>query len=217
MTHFLSFGVRLERKLYSINAQFEELDETAKLLSERLEKHRQVLASQSDQDEVWASLLEDRFTVVETNLFFSFVVETFRCCHSRVVEKLPDLINSLPTVASILRRKIKNRRIDVAWESTLRDLGLDNSDAKALCAFFVAQGYEAEYYCPRERQKYADDVDMLIRKVVRNQVLRDSLLRAVQVVEKGKAGDISEKPSDSEQQKPTTSIREQICKQTNPS
>uniref|UniRef100_W5MGA9 Single-pass membrane protein with coiled-coil domains 1 n=1 Tax=Lepisosteus oculatus TaxID=7918 RepID=W5MGA9_LEPOC len=185
---------RLGQKLEAINAQFDELDGAAKVLAERLEEHRQLLAKQCDHDEVWSSLLEDRFTSFETNLFFSYVIETLRCCHSQVVRKLPDLVSGLPTLASVLRRKIKNRRVDVAWESTLEELGLGGRDAKALCAFFVARGYEAEYYQAGQREKYSEDVEMLIRKVVRNHVLRDSLLRAVQVVEKGKAGDISTNP-----------------------
>ncbi|KAJ8410907.1 hypothetical protein AAFF_G00188640 [Aldrovandia affinis] len=191
LTGFSATLNRLERRLEAINSQFEELDEAARSLTERLEQHKQALALQAHQDQVWVSLLEEKFTAVETNLLFTYVADTLHCCHSRVVKKLPDLAHSLPTTACILRRKIKNRRIDVAWESSLRDLGLDNSDARALCAFFVTHGYQAEYYSLVQRQTLAEDVENLVRKVVRNQVLRDSLLRAVQVVEKGKAGAIA--------------------------
>lgn len=44
----------------SISSRFEELDEAARALTERLERHRQVLAKQAQQDQVWTSLLEDR-------------------------------------------------------------------------------------------------------------------------------------------------------------
>ncbi|KAJ8367930.1 hypothetical protein SKAU_G00079580 [Synaphobranchus kaupii] len=202
---------RLERRLEVVNGKFEELDEAARSLTERLERHKQVLALQARQDQVWACLLEDRFTTTETNLFFAYVADTLRCFHSHVVRKLPDLAAGLPTTACILRRKIKNRRINVAWESTLRDLGLENADAKALCAFFVTHGYQAEYLNPLQRQELTEDVEALIRKVVRNLVLRDSLLRAVQVVEKGKAGALV--LTTEEEHKPASSIREHFSNQ----
>ncbi|XP_061074246.1 single-pass membrane and coiled-coil domain-containing protein 1-like isoform X2 [Conger conger] len=177
---------RLERRLEVVNSRFEELDEAARSLTDRLERHKQGLALQARQDQVWASLLEEKFAATETNLFFSYVSDTFLRCHSRVARKLPDLAPGLPNTACILRRKIKNRRIDAAWESTLRDLGLENPDVRAM--FFVTRGYQAEYLSPARRQAPGEDVNALIRKVVVNQVLRDSLLRAVQVAEKGKAG-----------------------------
>ncbi|XP_036391821.1 single-pass membrane and coiled-coil domain-containing protein 1-like [Megalops cyprinoides] len=202
---------RLERRLEAINTQFEELDEAARRLTERLEQHRQDLAVQAHQDQVWGSLLEDKFTTVETNLFFTYVADALCCCHEQVVRKLPDLAQSLPTTACILRRKIKNRRIDRAWESTIRDLGLEHSDIKALCAFFVTHGYQAEYYNPFQRRKLAEGAETLVQKAVRNPVLRDSLLRAVQVVEEGKAGTLVSPQT--EEQKPSPSIREQLSKQ----
>ncbi|KAG5837140.1 single-pass membrane and coiled-coil domain-containing protein 1-like [Anguilla anguilla] len=202
---------RLEKRLEVVKSKFEELDEAAISLTERLEQHKQMLALQAHQDQVWVSLLEDKFTTEETNLFFTYVADTLHCCHSHVVKKLPDLAPSLPTTACILRRKIKNRRINVAWESALRDLGLENSDVKALCAFFVTHGYQAEYFSPVQRQNLAENVDTLIRKVVRNQVLRDSLLRAVQVVEKGKAGTLV--LTTEEEHKPASSIKEHFSNQ----
>ncbi|KAG9337560.1 hypothetical protein JZ751_028577 [Albula glossodonta] len=202
---------RLERRLEAVSSKFEELDEAARLLTERLEQHKRTFALQAHQDQVWVSLLEEKFTTAETNLFFSYVADTFHCCRSQVARKLPDLAHSLPTTACILRRKIKNRRINVAWESALRDLGLSNMDAKILCAFFVTQGYQAEYYSPVPRRTLAEDVEVLIRKVVKNQGLRDSLLRAVQVVDKGKAGALV---SDSaKEQKPASSIKEHFSNQ----
>ncbi|XP_064159002.1 single-pass membrane and coiled-coil domain-containing protein 1-like [Anguilla rostrata] len=202
---------RLEKRLEVVKSKFEELDEAAISLTERLEQHKQMLALQAHQDQVWVSLLEDKFTTEETNLFFTYVADTLDCCRSHVVKKLPDLAPSLPTTACILRRKIKNRRINVAWESALRDLGLENSDVKALCAFFVTHGYQAEYFSPAQRQNLAENVDTLIRKVVRNQVLRDSLLRAVQVVEKGKAGTLV--LTIEEEHKPASSIKEHFSNQ----
>nr|XP_020032060.1 single-pass membrane and coiled-coil domain-containing protein 1 isoform X1 [Castor canadensis] len=128
-----------------------------------------------------------RFTSMELNILNSYVIEVLICLHTRVLEKLPDLVRGLPTLASVLRRKIKNKRIRAAWESVLEECGLQEGDITALCTFFVAYGNRAEYYAAKVRQMYIRDVVFVITNVVKNQALQDGLLRAVQVIEKGKA------------------------------
>ncbi|KAL4647125.1 single-pass membrane and coiled-coil domain-containing protein 1 [Arapaima gigas] len=199
---------RVQRQFESVNTQLEELDEAAQSLSERLEQHSQVLEHQTHLDQMWLCLLEDRFTTVEKNLFFTYAVDTLQRCHSLVLEKLPDLVPTLPTVASILSRKSKSRRVHTAWESVLGALGLNHSDINALCAFCVTQGCQAEYYTPAKRQRNATGVEPLIRKVVNSDVLKNSLLKAVRVVDAEKAGSIVSNTR--EEPKPTLSIREQF-------
>lgn len=179
---------RLEQRLENISSRFEEMDETASGLMERLKRHRQALATQAQQDQVWASLIKDSLSLAEVSLLFGYVSDTLHCCHTRVLERLPDLAPGLPTTASILRRRVKNRRVDAAWRAGLRELGLGEADAKALCAFFVTQGFQCEYKKAERNPDQQEAVEAVIRRCVENQVMRDSLLRAVQVVEKGKAG-----------------------------
>ncbi|XP_048836190.1 single-pass membrane and coiled-coil domain-containing protein 1-like isoform X2 [Brienomyrus brachyistius] len=178
---------RVELKFESINIQFEELDEAAARISDRLEKHRSTLDQQVHQHQVWVSLLEDQLTTLETNLFVTYAMDTLRRCHSVVLGKLPDLAPSLPTVASVLHRKARNRQVRLAWESSLQDLGLRSTDITALCALFVMHGCQAEYFGPAQRQHYTGQVEALIQRVVTNLALREGLLRAVQVVEVGHA------------------------------
>lgn len=127
---------------------------------------------------------------MEIKLFYSYVSETICCLHNQVTQKLPDLARSLPTLASILRRKSKNQRIRLVWESVLESLGLQEGHVRALCTFFITHSYEAQYYpvySANQRQKYTGDIITMITKVVKNQMLQESLLCAVQVVENGKA------------------------------
>lgn len=124
---------------------------------------------------------------MELNILYSYVIEVLICLHSHVLEKLPDLVRSLPTLASVLRRKVKNKRIRVVWESVLEECGLQEGDITALCTFFIAHGYKAEHYSARVRQMYIRDVTFMITNMVKNQALQDGLLKAVQVIEKGKA------------------------------
>ncbi|KAF7243209.1 Single-pass membrane and coiled-coil domain-containing protein 1 [Varanus komodoensis] len=172
---------RVENKLQNIEAQFTVLDSNIQKLSEKFEFRTTALEHQMDQDEMWTSLLEDRFTSVEVNLLYSYVCETIHCLHSQVVKMLPDLARALPTLTSILRRKGKNQRIRLAWESALEMLGLQEGDVKALCAFFITHSYEACYYSANQRQEYAKDVSSFIKKVAKNQLLQHSLLCAVHV------------------------------------
>uniref|UniRef100_A0A8C0WCE0 Single-pass membrane and coiled-coil domain-containing protein 1 n=1 Tax=Castor canadensis TaxID=51338 RepID=A0A8C0WCE0_CASCN len=177
---------RVDHKLQAIEAQFKELDTTKDNLTQRFEYHSKTLASQAAQDEMWASVAL-KFTSMELNILNSYVIEVLICLHTRVLEKLPDLVRGLPTLASVLRRKIKNKRIRAAWESVLEECGLQEGDITALCTFFVAYGNRAEYYAAKVRQMYIRDVVFVITNVVKNQALQDGLLRAVQVIEKGKA------------------------------
>ena len=124
---------------------------------------------------------------MELSILYSYVMEVLICLHTRVLEKLPDLVRGLPTLASVLRRKVKNQCIRGVWESVLEESGLEEGDITALCTFFIAYGNKAEYYVAKVRQMYIKDVTFLITNMVKNQALQDGLLRAVQVIEKGKA------------------------------
>ncbi|XP_054839466.1 single-pass membrane and coiled-coil domain-containing protein 1 isoform X3 [Eublepharis macularius] len=83
---------RVEHKLQNIKAQFTVLDSSIQKLSENFECQSTTLENQMDQNEIWISLLEDRFTSVEINLFYSYICETIHYLHSQVLEKLPDLL-----------------------------------------------------------------------------------------------------------------------------
>lgn len=123
----------------------------------------------------------------EISLLFGYVFQTLHCCHTRVLQRLPDLATGLPTTASVLRRRIKNRRVDAAWRAALKELGLREGDAKALCAFFVTQGYQCEYKWTGRRPGEQEDAEAVIQRCVGNQLLKESLQKAVQVVEYGQA------------------------------
>ncbi|XP_027441321.1 single-pass membrane and coiled-coil domain-containing protein 1 [Zalophus californianus] len=178
---------RVDHKLQALEAQFKELDCTKDSLTQRFEEHSKALASQAAQDELWRAVLATKFTSMELNILYSYIIEVLICLHTCVLEKLPDLVQGLPTLASVLRRKVKNQRIRVVWESVLAECGLQEGDITALCTFFIAHGNKAEYYGTKVRQMYIRDVACLITNMVKNQALQDSLLRAVQVIEKGKA------------------------------
>ncbi|ELK17600.1 hypothetical protein PAL_GLEAN10007370 [Pteropus alecto] len=178
---------RVDHKLQFLEAQFKELDFTKNNLTQKFEHHSKTLASQAAQDELWTAVLALKFTSVELNILYSYVIEVLICLHTHVLEKLPDLVRGLPTLASVLRRKVKNKRIRVVWESVLEECGLQEGDITALCTFFIAHGYKAEHYSARVRQMYIRDVTFMITNMVKNQALQDGLLKAVQVIEKGKA------------------------------
>ncbi|XP_011384222.1 single-pass membrane and coiled-coil domain-containing protein 1 [Pteropus vampyrus] len=178
---------RVDHKLQFLEAQFKELDFTKNNLTQKFEHHSKTLASQAAQDELWTAVLALKFTSVELNILYSYVIEVLICLHTHVLEKLPDLVRGLPTLASVLRRKVKNKRIRVVWESVLEECGLQEGDITALCTFFIAHGYKAEHYNARVRQMYIRDVTFMITNMVKNQALQDGLLKAVQVIEKGKA------------------------------
>ncbi|XP_042312275.1 single-pass membrane and coiled-coil domain-containing protein 1 [Sceloporus undulatus] len=177
---------RVENKLQTVEAQFTVLDSSIQKLSEKFEFWSNALDHQIDQNEMWTSLLEDRFTSVEVNLFYSYICETIHCLHSQVLRRLPDLARGLPTLSSVLRRKGKNPRIKLALEAALEKLGLHEQDVKILCAFFITHSHDACYYPASQRQGYTKDVCSMISSVVQNQLLQQSLLCAVHVVENSK-------------------------------
>ncbi|XP_019507364.1 PREDICTED: single-pass membrane and coiled-coil domain-containing protein 1 [Hipposideros armiger] len=178
---------RVDHKLKALEAQFKELDFTKDNLTQKFELHSKTLASQAAQDELWTAVLALKFTSMELNILYSYVIEVLICLHTQVLEKLPDLVRGLPTLASVLRRKVKNKCIRVAWESVLDECGLQEGDITALCTFFIAHGNKAEHYSAKVRQMYIRDVTFMITNMIKNQGLQDGLLRAIQVIEKGKA------------------------------
>ncbi|XP_057593944.1 single-pass membrane and coiled-coil domain-containing protein 1 isoform X2 [Hippopotamus amphibius kiboko] len=187
----------VEHKLQALEAQFKELDFTKDNLTQKFEHHSKSLANQAAQDELWTAVLSLKFTSMELNILYSYVTEVLIRLHTRVLEKLPDLVRGLPTLASILRQKVKNKCIRVVWESVLEEYGLQEGDITALCTFFVAHGNKAEYYIAKVRQMYLRDVNFMITNMVKNQALQDGLLKAVQVIEKGKAGRAPEEQTSS--------------------
>ncbi|XP_040105853.1 single-pass membrane and coiled-coil domain-containing protein 1 isoform X2 [Oryx dammah] len=178
---------KVDHKLQALEAHFKELDFIKDNLTQKFEDHSKTLANQGAQDELWTAVLSLKFTSMELNILYSYVIEVLVHLHTCVLEKLPDLVRSLPTLASILRRKVKNKRIRVVWESVLEDCGLQEADITALCIFFVAHGNKAEHYIAKVRQMYIRDINFMISNMVKNQALQDGLLKAVQVIEKGKA------------------------------
>ncbi|XP_003477014.1 single-pass membrane and coiled-coil domain-containing protein 1 [Cavia porcellus] len=178
---------RVDQKLQALEAQFKELDNTKDHLTRKFENHSKTLASQAAQDELWVAVMALKFTSMELNILYSYVIEVLICLHTHVLEKLPDLAKSLPTFTSVLRRKVKNQRVRVAWESVLEERGLQEGDVAALCAFFMAHGSKADHYAATARRTYVGDATFMITRVVKNTALREGLLRAVQVIDKGKA------------------------------
>ncbi|EGV96379.1 hypothetical protein I79_000631, partial [Cricetulus griseus] len=165
-----------DNKLQALEIQFKELDVTKDNLIQQFEQHSKTLASQAAQDEIWTAVLT-----------LGYVIEVLICLHTRVLQKLPDLVRSLPTLASVFRRKVKNKHVRIVWESVMEEYGLQERDVTALCTFFIAHGNKAEHYAANIRQTYIKDVTFMITNMVKNQALQDALLRAVQVIEKGKA------------------------------
>ncbi|XDC50269.1 hypothetical protein R6Z07M_001451 [Ovis aries] len=137
---------RVDHKLQALEAHFKELDFIKDNLTQKFEDHSKTLANQGAQDELWTAVLSLKFTSMELNILYSYVIEVLVHLHTCVLEKLPDLVRSLPTLASILRRKVTNKRIRVVWESVLEKYGLQEADITALCIFFVAHGNKAEHY-----------------------------------------------------------------------
>ncbi|KAM5335391.1 single-pass membrane and coiled-coil domain-containing protein 1 isoform 2-T2 [Glossophaga mutica] len=188
---------RLDHKLQALEGQFKQLDFTKDNLTQKFEHHSKMLASQAAQDELWTAVLALNFTSMELNIVYSYVIEVLICLHTHVLEKLPDLVSGLPTLASVLRRKVKNKCIRDVWESVLEECGLQEGDITALRTFFIAHGNKAEHYSAKVRQMYIRDVTFMITNMVKNQALQGSLLRAVQLIEKGKAVTASEEQKSS--------------------
>ncbi|XP_030072942.1 single-pass membrane and coiled-coil domain-containing protein 1 isoform X2 [Microcaecilia unicolor] len=177
---------RLEHRVHMLEAQFNDLQCTAEELTQRLEIQGETLVRQANHDEMWTSLLEDRFSTMELNIFYSYVIEMLSFLHSRVVQNLPDMEGHLPTLASILRNRSNSQEISEVWDAVLEKLELQEDEVKTLCTFFITHCYEAKYYTSSERQQYVDDISAMILRVVKNQTLKRSLLCAVQVLEKKK-------------------------------
>ncbi|XP_020841807.1 single-pass membrane and coiled-coil domain-containing protein 1 [Phascolarctos cinereus] len=177
---------RVEKKLQTLETQFEELDSAMENLTQKFEFHRKTLESQAVQDEMWTAVLEIKFTSLELNIFYSYIIETLHYLHSQVLEKLPDLERRLPTLATVLKRKNNNKRIRVVWDTVLEALGLQEEDVKAFCTFFIAHSSKAEYYSANLRQMYIHDATPMITNIVKNQILQNSLLHAVQIIENKK-------------------------------
>ncbi|XP_072469764.1 single-pass membrane and coiled-coil domain-containing protein 1 [Notamacropus eugenii] len=177
---------RVEKKLQTLETQFEELDSAMENLTQKFEHHRKSLESQAVQDEMWTAVLEIKFTSLELNIFYSYISETLHYLHSQVLEKLPDLERGLPTLATVLKRKNNNKRIRVVWETVLEALGLQEEDVKVFCTFFIAHSSKAEYYSANLRRMYICDATPIITNMVKNQVLQNSLLHAVQIIENKK-------------------------------
>nr|XP_044627302.1 single-pass membrane and coiled-coil domain-containing protein 1 isoform X2 [Equus asinus] len=97
---------RVDHKLQALEAQFKELDFTKDNLTQKFEHHSKTLASQAAQDELWTAVLALRFTSMELNILYSYVIEVLICLHTRVLEKLPDLVSrfSPVTILATLRR-----------------------------------------------------------------------------------------------------------------
>ncbi|XP_006869500.1 PREDICTED: single-pass membrane and coiled-coil domain-containing protein 1 [Chrysochloris asiatica] len=185
--HILKEQYKVDNKLQTLEAQFKELDFARDNLTQKFEYHSKTLASQAVQDEMWTAVLGLKFTSVELNVLYSYVIEVLICLHTHILEMLPDLVRSLPTLTSVLRWKAKNKHLRIVWESVLEEFGLQEGDITALCTFFVAYGNKAEYYPAKMRKMYIRDVTFMITNMVKNQALQDGLLRGVQVIEKGKA------------------------------
>ncbi|XP_029472442.1 single-pass membrane and coiled-coil domain-containing protein 1 isoform X2 [Rhinatrema bivittatum] len=187
---------RLENRMNMLEEQFNELQCAAEELTERLEIHGETLVRQANQDEMWTSVLEDRFTTMELNVFYSYATDLLSCLHSQVIQKLPGMAGHLPTLASILKHKSNSEEISQVWEAVLEKLGLQEDDVKALCTFFITHYYEAKYCPATEREQYVEDISALILKVVKNHILKKSLLCAVQLVEKGKTESSMDHPKE---------------------
>uniref|UniRef100_UPI00398F3A0D single-pass membrane and coiled-coil domain-containing protein 1-like n=1 Tax=Pristiophorus japonicus TaxID=55135 RepID=UPI00398F3A0D len=175
---------RLEKRIEELRAGYQELEQNAKNLVQAFEPHCANIAKQAGQDELWSSLLEDRFTHVEVNLFFSYVVDMLQSLHSRVLEKQPGFASILPTLSSILRRKVWDMELEATWTSVLPEFGLNDCDIQALCAFFVTHCNQAEYYPSPERKRYNQNVQEVLDRAVSNRILHHCLLHLVQLAER---------------------------------
>ncbi|XP_051006383.1 single-pass membrane and coiled-coil domain-containing protein 1 [Acomys russatus] len=185
---------RVDNKLQALDTHFKELDVTRDNLTRQFEHLSKTLASQAAQDEMWTAVLALGFTSMELNILYSYVIEVLICLHTRMLQKLPDLVRTLPTLTSVLRRKAKNKHVRIVWESVLEEYGLQERDVTALCTFFIAHGTKADHYAANVRRMYIKDVTLMVTNMVKNQALQDGLLRAVQIIETGTAARTPETP-----------------------
>nr|XP_033815531.1 single-pass membrane and coiled-coil domain-containing protein 1 isoform X2 [Geotrypetes seraphini] len=187
---------RLEQRVNMLEAQFHDLQCAAGELTQRLEIQGETLVRQANHDNMWISLLEDRFNTMELNIFYSYAIEMLSFLHSQVVRKLPNMAGYLPTFASILRNKSKSHEISQVWDAVLENLELQEDHVKTLCTFFITHCYEAKYYTPSEREEYVDNISDMILTVVKNHTLMKSLLCAVKILEKKKTEKIMDNPKE---------------------
>ncbi|XP_072330993.1 single-pass membrane and coiled-coil domain-containing protein 1-like isoform X1 [Scyliorhinus torazame] len=189
----LSYRVgRLEKRIEELKTEFQELDHNAKELIQSFEPQCEIIAQEAGEDELWSSLLEDRLTRVEVNIFFSYVVDMLQSLHLCVLEKQPGFTSILPTLSSILRRKAWDMELEASWASVLSEFGLTESDVKALCAFFVTHCNEADYYPLKDRQIYSQNIQEVLDKAVPCRILHHCLLHLVQLAELGNSKVASE-------------------------
>ncbi|KAJ1089361.1 hypothetical protein NDU88_002512 [Pleurodeles waltl] len=127
-----------------------------------------------------------RFLPLERNLIYSYVIEALAILHACVVAQVPELSHDLPTLASIMRLSNTNRRIVLAWQATLQAMQLLDTDVKAFCSFFLLHRHEAKYMDPSRREKFSEEMNTIIREVIKSRVLQESMLCAVQIAENGK-------------------------------
>ncbi|GCC35496.1 single-pass membrane and coiled-coil domain-containing protein 1-like [Chiloscyllium punctatum] len=175
---------RLEKRIEELKAEYQKLDQNAKQLIQSFEPNCEHIAKEAGEDELWSSLVEDRFTHVEANIFFSYVVDILQSLHLRVLEKQPGFASFLPTLSSILRRKIWDTELEATWTSVLSEFGLNESDIKALCAFFVTYCKDAEYYPLIERKRYSLNIKEVLDRAVPSRILHHCLLHLVQLADK---------------------------------
>ncbi|XP_072330994.1 single-pass membrane and coiled-coil domain-containing protein 1-like isoform X2 [Scyliorhinus torazame] len=183
---------RLEKRIEELKTEFQELDHNAKELIQSFEPQCEIIAQEAGEDELWSSLLEDRLTRVEVNIFFSYVVDMLQSLHLCVLEKQPGFTSILPTLSSILRRKAWDMELEASWASVLSEFGLTESDVKALCAFFVTHCNEADYYPLKDRQIYSQNIQEVLDKAVPCRILHHCLLHLVQLAELGNSKVASE-------------------------
>ncbi|MEE6491997.1 hypothetical protein FKM82_016444 [Ascaphus truei] len=181
---------RLEKKLEILHLQFDFLQKAADELTQRLEQQGESVVRQAGQDEMWISLLEDSFSPLELNVFYSYAVDTLSRLHSLVQGQLPEMVRELPTLAAIMKRKSRSQRIRQAFDVGLRTLDLCEEEIKTLCTFFITHCYKAQYLSLKKRDACAENIRDTITHVVKNQMLQRSLQGAVLVVEKGRSVNI---------------------------
>ncbi|XP_053553834.1 single-pass membrane and coiled-coil domain-containing protein 1 [Bombina bombina] len=174
---------RLEQRLDVVDIQFDNLQKRADKLTHQLDGQGESLVRQNGEDDMWMSLLEDSFSTYDRNLIYSYVFDALRLLHSQVKEQLPDQMNELPTLAAVLKLKVKRHKIRRAFNEGLKSLALSEEQLNSLCIFFITYCQEAGYLPPEERHTCANDVTDMVGHVVKNQLLKLSLQNAVLAIE----------------------------------
>ncbi|KAM8805036.1 single-pass membrane and coiled-coil domain-containing protein 1 [Eudromia elegans] len=176
----------VENKLQTLETHFKDVKSSLDKLTRKFEQQAENLENQRSQDAMWTSALEDSgLSSAETDLLLSYACETLVTLRCLVTATLPDLAQGLATTAAILRRKARHSRIQAAWDAALRRLELREGDIAALGAFLAAHGHEAQRCAaaPGRWQRPGEAAAAALCRAVRNERLRDGLLRAVKAVE----------------------------------